>query len=469
MGIQSRRDQVQAQSYVLGRLTSALVLAEPEAAESPHRRTLVGTVAGLLVAALVVAGFAVFGLLRPGGATSWRKPGTLVIEKETGSRYVLVDDRLRPVLNYSSAVLLFGEAPKTASVSAASLRSVPRGQPLGIVAAPEALPRPGMLGNDVAWSVCALAGRDQAGTLSTATILALNRNGIGEPLGNDEGLVVRAVDGESFLIWRARRYRLAGSWLGRLFGYDEPRTTVEAAWLDQVPAGPDIGPVTVPGRGERGPTIDGRPSVIGQHFVARVAGGVERHYVLQRDGLSPLTAVGVAVVSSDPDTARTFGPGLATAAALSAAALAELRTSSQRSLPAGLPETPPTPAAAAGPGRIWCTRWSGGSSTVAVATQAPAAGMAPVTDATGIARTKRTAAAMSVAPGLGGLVRVGRPGQAPGAAYYLVTDAGIKYPLSGAGVAEVLGYPPQTATVVPGELLDLLPTGPLLDPDLARR
>src|SRR5258706_5425271 len=172
--MQSRRDQVQAQSYVLGRLTAALVTAEPEALENPHRRILVGTVAGALVAALVVAGFAVYGFLRPGGADSWRAPDTVVMEKETGSRYVLVNGALRPVLNYTSAVLLFGKRPAMVSASAASLRSVARGVPVGIVGAPDTLPDPAAL-DGVAWKVCAVASRDQAGALSTATILVADR------------------------------------------------------------------------------------------------------------------------------------------------------------------------------------------------------------------------------------------------------------------------------------------------------
>src|SRR5258706_5114857 len=109
--MQSRRDQVQAQSYVLGRLTAALVTAEPEALENPHRRILVGTVAGALVAALAVAGFAVLGFLRPGSASGWRAPGTVVVGKGTGSRHRPGNRGLRPVLNLTSPGLLFGKRP----------------------------------------------------------------------------------------------------------------------------------------------------------------------------------------------------------------------------------------------------------------------------------------------------------------------------------------------------------------------
>jgi type VII secretion protein EccB len=465
--MQSRRDQVQAQSYVLGRLTSALVAAEPEAAENPHRRLLIGTVAGTLIAALVVAGFAVYGFLRPGGATSWRKPGTVVVEKETGSRYVLVDGRLRPVLNYSSALLLFGKKPAVTSVSAASLRSVPRGQSVGIVGAPDALPAPTALAG-ANWTVCAVAGRDAAGTLATATTLTVDRSPAGPALGPDQGVVARAPGGETFLVWRGRRFALTQTWLTRVFGYDGAPAPVEPGWLDQLPAGSDIGPLAVPGRGEPGPVVDGAQTQIGQLFVARIAGTAERHYLLQRDGLSQLTPTGVAVVSSDPETARAYGARPVVPTELTAAALAGLPGSKEAVLPGDLPETPPA-VASAGPGRVWCVRGGEAGGAVRLTAEAPLPpGAVAVGDGVGVTRTARTATAVGVAAGVGGLVRLGRPGQAPGTSYFVVTDAGIKYPLADPSVAEALGYPTSVAATVSPALLELLPTGPLLDPRRAR-
>ncbi|MFK3979264.1 type VII secretion protein EccB [Micromonospora sp. NPDC050397] len=464
--MQSRRDQVQAQSYVLGRLTSALVAAEPEAPENPHRRLLVGTVAGVLVAALVVAGFTVYGFLRPGGATGWRKPGTVVVEKETGSRYVLVDGRLRPVLNYSSALLLFGQKPAVSTVSAASLRTVPRGASVGIVGAPDALPGPTALAG-ATWTVCAVAGRDDAGTLATATTLTVDRAPVGPPVGADQGIVARAPGGETFLVWRGRRFALTQTWLSRAFGYDAAPVQVEPGWLDQLPAGSDIGPLAVSGRGDPGPTIDGRPTRIGQLFVARVAGTAERHYLLRRDGLSQLTPTGVAVVSSDPETARAYGGQPVIPVELTAAALTGLPGSKEPVLPGDLPESPPA-VAGAGPGQVWCLH-QGTANGIELTAESPlpARGVAPG-DGVGVTRTARTATAVAIAAGIGGLVRLGRPGQAPGTSYFVVTDAGIKYPLVNPSVAKALGYSTSAAVTVPPALLELLPTGPLLDPARAR-
>jgi type VII secretion protein EccB len=468
--MQSRRDQVQAQSYVLGRLTSALVMAEPETQENPHRRILTATIAGTLITALVVAGFAVYGFIRPGGATSWREPGTLVVEKETGGRFVFVGGALLPVLNYTSAVLLFGKRPKVTAVSSASLRSVPRGGAVGIVGAPDTLPNPAGLRN-AAWTVCALAERDQAGTLFTGTGLIIGSSPATAVLDVEHGLAARATTGETFLIWRGTRFALTRQWLARAFGYDVASpVAVEPGWLDQLPVGSDVGPIDVPGRGEPGPVVDGRPTRIGQIFVASVVGGgaAQRFYLLQRDGLSQLSATGAAVMSSDPETAAAYGSNPVEPIELTPASLAAMPISRQPTFSSDLPEAPPLAADAAGPDRAWCVRWVTGAADVQV-TAEPAPASTVAGHGVGTTRTEQNADVISVGPGVGGLARLGRPDQENGTSYFLVTDAGIKYPLASASVAEVLGYPPAGAATVPAELLALLPTGPLLQSDQARR
>src|SRR5260370_4359724 len=139
----SRRDQIQAHTFLVGRLVSALLQGEPDLAVPPTRRTPFGLVIGLLRAAVAVGGVAVLAILAPAGATGWRKPGTLIVEKQTGTRLVLLAGRLRPVLNFASARLLLGSTLTVDSVPSASLAGVPRGTAIGIVGAPDTLPDPG--------------------------------------------------------------------------------------------------------------------------------------------------------------------------------------------------------------------------------------------------------------------------------------------------------------------------------------
>ncbi|MGX4653657.1 type VII secretion protein EccB [Micromonospora sp. SCSIO 07396] len=459
--MQSRRDQVQAQSHLLGRLSAALVAGEPDGLETPHRRTTVGLLAGVLVAALVVGGFTLYGFFAPGGATAWRRAGALVVEKETGSRYLYLDGRLRPVLNYASARLLLGEELAVVTVSAKSLRGVAHGQPLGIVGAPDVLPAGGLAG--VGWTACAPGVTDLAGTETTALTLSVAPAADGTPLAADRAVLVRPTGDPTagYLIWNGHRFRLTAPWLPAVLGHDGPPVTVPAAWLDLVPAGVDLGPVPVPGRGEAGPTVDGQPTRIGQLFTARPADGEQRHYLLRRDGLARLTPLAYALLAADPATVAGYGGRAVVPTVLSPAALARLPLAARPPVAEELPAVAPA-AAIRSPGLAWCLRFGAdGRPRVVAARPAPASAI--VRGGVGVTRTTHTADAVTVAPGYGGLVVAGRAGQ-PGTTYHLVTDAGVKYPLAGAAVAERLGYAPATATVVSPDLIDLLPTGPALDP-----
>ncbi|XVV13945.1 type VII secretion protein EccB [Actinoplanes sp. CA-131856] len=453
--MQSRRDQVQAQSYVWSRLVTALVVADADAPENPHRRMVVGTLSGLLVTALVVAGFTVFGLLKPGGASSWQKPGVLIVEKETGSRYLYVSGTLRPVLNYASARLVSSSEPKVVSVSRRSLGDVPHGQPVGIVGAPDALPAAGQVAGQM-WTVCAASAQDQTGRTTTATTLAIGKAYPASAPSPDEAVLASSGD-RRYLLWRGYRLRLATAWLPRVLGADGPGLPVEDIWLEAVPAGPDLGPVDVAGRGRPGPAIDGQPSRIGEIFTAVD----HRTYLLRADGLSPLGTLAYAIVTADPETAKLYR-GPVRPREISLAALAGLPVSASPVLPTGVPLELPRILPSPPPGTTWCARQSMTDGRVEIVAGRPVSGAGAVTDGVALHRTSRTAAAVSVEPGQGGLVAASRFGQALGAVRYLVTDAGVKYPVTDTASAARLGFPASDTRPVPPRLLDLLPTGPAL-------
>lgn len=70
-----------------------MLLADPDAPESPLGRTTRGVLVGVVITALVAAGSLVYGLMSPGGNGAWRASGTLVVNRETGARYVYVGGR----------------------------------------------------------------------------------------------------------------------------------------------------------------------------------------------------------------------------------------------------------------------------------------------------------------------------------------------------------------------------------------
>src|SRR5215218_8560512 len=133
--VPSRSDQLHSYQFAVRRVVSAVAAHESNPARPPGRRAGVTLLAGALVAALGLAGFAVWGLVQPGGSTRWRSGQSVIVEKESGAKFVFVDGVLHPVANYSSALLIVG-APRTISVARRSLAGVPRGVPLGIAGAP---------------------------------------------------------------------------------------------------------------------------------------------------------------------------------------------------------------------------------------------------------------------------------------------------------------------------------------------
>jgi type VII secretion protein EccB len=464
----NRRDQVHAHGFMVGRLVSALLRAEPDMAVPPLRRSWSGLVIGSLVATLAVVGFAVLGVVSPGGASAWRKPGTLIIDKQTGTRYVFAGGRLRPVLNYASARLLLGAKLTVDSVASKSLKNVPRGGPVGIVGAPDALPDP--KGKKAPWLACATTTGSQP-----ALSLFIGSVADERPISARQAVLVRSSDGTTFLITGGHRLRVTAPWVTRALGFsDNAAVGVRDAWLNTMPAGPDLPPPVTPGIGQNAPALDGHPAKAGQVFVSRAAGTDQRFYLLTTGGLQTITQTAAALILSDPQTAKAY-PGTVTATELGPAALATSKVLSPPSWTSALPAAPPTPDAV-GADRMPCVRSMPAGNqvqtslvtvpakpvTAANAVATPAGGTSSVTAGAAGAAGNRIADQVVVAPRAGMLARTLPVPGVPGEGLYLVTEDGAKFPVANVATATALGYSTSTVVAVPTDLLALLPTGPVL-------
>ncbi len=460
--MQSRRDQVQAHLFVMSRLSSGMLRAEPDTPDTPTGRTTRGAVTGLVLGVLVGLGVAVFGMMKPGGNTGWAKPGTLVVVNESGARFLYLGGVLRPVLNQTSAKLLTGDQLKVDQVGLASLSGVARGGPLGIVGAPDALPPASGLGA-TEWLSCGTVKPTAAGAPAPILSLLVGPERPGSALTAGQGLLVAAPDGSVYLLWHGQRLRVdTKNSAAQALGY--PGATpfpVSAAFLNALPAGPDLTAPAIAGRGEPGPALAARQTRIGQLFDA--PGG--QHYVLTRDGLVPLTATLFDLLRGDPRTQRLADGGLAAAPAAIGPDDLAAHTAPGTGFAAGLPADPPT-LVTAGQGQAVCVdlRLSGTAPTtsVTVGDASLAAGRPPAVQP-GVLPGCGPADLIAVRPGGGALVRA-LSGAGSGGTDYLVTDGGVKYPLPSAAAVKQLGYAGVTPVAVPGTLLGLLPTGPSLDP-----
>lgn len=467
--MQTRRDQVQAHSFVAGRLVSALLRAEPDAPTTPLRPYVVGMFIGMIAGIVLIAGFGIFGYIKPGGKKSFRQPGALIVEKETGARYVLVDGELKPVLNYASAKLILGEDLRVVNVSRNSLKGVPHGLPVGIASAPDFLPDAGKL-TGTNWQVCSSQRPDVSGQQKPFVSVQIGgQAAAGTQLSDAEALIVITGDGTRYLAWKNRRLRVASDAVLGALGYGTARAhPVGAAFVNALPAGPDLAPPDLPGRGGPGPEIAEQPTLVGQLFKVESAVGQEQFFLVTPDGLAPLTPAGAALVLGDSRTRSAYPNGRVTALPLDPAALASAPLAEKGRLDPGLPATPPQVLSETGDA-VPCLQIVVGSADGAEVRVALGSPPAPKAARSGAATTGGSLAdQVTVEPGSGLLARdLPAPGVANGTRY-LVTDTGVRYPLPGDAVVGTLGYGGVSQVPVPTTLLGLIPAGRPLDPAAAR-
>lgn len=453
----SRQDQLHSYQFTVQRAVAALVMRETDPAQSPFRRLAGAALASVLVAAIGLGGFALYGLLA-GGGSNWRDTGAVIVEKESGARYVYRDEKLHPVLNYASALLIVGaEQPRTVLVSRRSIEGVPRGLPLGIADAPDSLPAPARLANDP-WTVCSVTRTDVDRAVPRSVLLIGEDARGGRQLG-DEALLARDPDGGLHLVWRARRYLVRDSArvLAALATTRARAVPVAAALLNTLPAGTDLVPPTLPGLGQRSTRVPG--AEIGDVYLVRNSGGGRQYAVAVRDGLAGITELQASLL-----LART---GQGDAEPMTLGRFAELPEVADLapSGPAAPPPAPPRLATVDGGGLCARVGDDAGVAELRVGVRPPDSAAAPRSEATGGAVR---ADQVVVRPGGGAVVEaVAAPG-ATGGALSIVTDLGRRHVVADREVLAMLGYRDVRPTRLPAGVVSLVTAGTTLDPAAAR-
>jgi hypothetical protein len=159
----TKKDLVEAYSFSRRRLVTAFISGAPGGREvEPSRpgRTIVG---GLALAVLLIAGAAVTGVFTPRVDGDWTEEG-LVTSKEKATDYLIIDTPegedpvLRPLINTTSAQLLFGADVEATQVPEKDLKTLEVGAPIGILNAPGSPPGADDLINE-GWTACTDARR----------------------------------------------------------------------------------------------------------------------------------------------------------------------------------------------------------------------------------------------------------------------------------------------------------------------
>ncbi|HZC72434.1 MAG TPA: type VII secretion protein EccB, partial [Jatrophihabitans sp.] len=239
-----------------------------------------------------------------------------------------------------------------------------------------------------------------------------------------------------------------------------------AAFVGVVPPGPDLRAIAVDGAGRPGPDVGGRPTRVGQVLRVGTASGTQRFYAVLADGLAPVTEPAADLILGDPANRAAY-PSAPAPVNTSPSAVAHADRSARDAAP-GYPDRLPVLLDLAG-GAV-CAAGAGLSaaslSVVAAGLPLPAGAGAP----TATAQTDpRLADRVYVPPGTGALVATTQSPGAPPGPVYLVTDAGLKFPVIGADAVRALGYGAVRAMPVAAPVLALLPSGVPLDPSAAQQ
>jgi type VII secretion protein EccB len=458
----SRSDQLHSHQFTLQRAVGALAMRDPDPVSSPMRRIGGALFASVMIAVLAVAAVGVYGVLRPGTGNAWRDGRAMIIEKETGARYVYRDNVLYPVLNYTSAVLILGTS-EAVTVSRSELVGVPRGTPMGIPGAPDPLPGPEQLVRDP-WTLCSRPAPAPAGgsARGVESVLRVGGAPAGEKLAASGGVLAADAMGNLHLLWNSRRFALKepGLVLDAFLWQRSSATPVSTALLNAVPSGPDLPQVRAT-RSDRTSAVSGFK--VGEVFFVADPSGNKLYGIALENGVAGVTAVQAAILVADRANSTGHIKELSQGAYAAATKQTSLIPQGDNAPPADVP-TQFTPGEQGGV----CTTFTSGNPVpdIAVAVSVPSA--------TGEVRAQRTPSDLTqpvdyvaVPPGQGVVVEsLASPGS-PAGSLAVISDLGLRFAVPSVDVLVKLGYQNVAPQRFPASLVALVPSGRALDPDAA--
>ncbi len=454
----TNKDQAQSYKFMLQRVTSALTVHETDPEQPPFRRPVLAAIGGIVIGALIMVGFWVYGLIVPGG-DQFQGTDVIVVEEETGARFVLLNGKLHPVLNYTSALLALDKHAAVEMVPKASLVGIPVGPPIGIPDAPDSLPGTGELVTG-AWSMCDQSTVDDQGRRSDSPVLLVGQPPNPASTPRDHALLVHS-DSRVYVIHEGYRHEITDGVNVALELDKETAASVSGAWLDTIPVGKPIGPLALAEAGR--PTNVAVPTMTllsGQ--VLEVQNGTSNpvatptYYLVTGDQLQQISALQATVQ-------RALGPHAeppvpVTNRDLVGAKLASPRRSAEDDPPTSRPAFLTVNSAEV----TVCATFEPGATVPSLVVGA--AMPASVPDA------PEGEIRVAVPPGKAAVIEVmASPSEPPGqGTLALVNDQGRLYPLAEPNVLGVLGLDGATPVRITAVLADRVPKGRSLSPDAAR-
>ncbi|ARF80344.1 type VII secretion protein EccB [Kitasatospora aureofaciens] len=334
----SRRDELNAYTFARKRTVGAFLLPSGGGSDEDAPRPVKAVLPSVLVGAVVVAGFGLWGVFKPAAPLQWDNGKNIVQGKQSTTRYVVLTDpdgrtkRLHQVLNMSSARLVLPADAKVVVVDDGVLDRYPNhGPTIGIPYAPDKLPSKDNASRPMKWSVCDRPGSDdKQETVNQAVFVAAGPDAAAlaakdRMLGPDQLMLVQQADeqqvsttsGQSaggaapvFLVDAQGRKHVIGpksddkerrALITAVFGPNAVPQRVKREWLDTlVNASPIVFPDVKGMTDSQGANSGVNLGNAADRRIGRLVHYQDRNYVVGKDGLFLITPFQAELIRQNP-------------------------------------------------------------------------------------------------------------------------------------------------------------------------
>ncbi|WP_030274779.1 type VII secretion protein EccB [Streptomyces sp. NRRL B-24484] len=460
----SRRDELNAYNFARRRTVGAFLQPGGGGNDEDAPRPVRAVLPSFVVAAVAVAGFGMWGVIKPSAPLNWDDGKNIIQGKDSTTRYVVLEDPqshekvLHQVLNMSSAKLLLPAGSKVVQVADKVLDNYKNhGATIGIPYAPDKLPSAADAGEAKLWSVCDRPGVDTSqASINQAVFVAAGNEAktLADPgmvLQEGQGLYVQEPPlrkgdvGSKFLVDMngvkhavgkvdlegARRIALQNG----LFGVNVEPQQVTKAWLDTLESGAVVDFPTIPDLTSVKTRSNVKLTNTAEAFVGRLLVFQNTYYVVGKEKLFEITPFQAEVIRNSPDLRAVYGGSVPKAAELPPADSADLAAKVSKDMldKTDLPDAKPQMPLNVGPKgtrSVICSTFAGYDNglpkrTVWAHTEYPA-------------KVALGSASAHVTPGHGVLYRAvdgqaGPQNQDTSGTTFLITETGLRYSLQANG------------------------------------
>ncbi|NLE97632.1 MAG: type VII secretion protein EccB [Propionibacterium sp.] len=248
----TRKDLLKAQSFTTRRMIASFINRDPDDTTPPLRRVGMATFVSVMLGIVLVAGYTLLGLIRPGSNPGWEEAGVVISDTESGALFIYSaeGDMLVPMDDVASARLKAAgpeatDPARTVNVKTEALRGMRQAPVEGIQGSPRQLPDADDM-DAYPLKVCSTAP-----DLSGERFVTLEFNAEA-PASDGFSFVAQHSDRSEYVIFGGRKHRLWSdpSNTGLTMVPDLPRIPVGNSWIAAMPDGLPITPIDIQGMGD---------------------------------------------------------------------------------------------------------------------------------------------------------------------------------------------------------------------------